>query len=127
MNINFHPSYGDIVLKNNDLLMVNNREEDSLQNIIQVLRTNYGDYLLNPNYGADLDRFIGQPVSKTLASTISKSIEMSIRDANVVPYHVKIQVPYVIRKNTIYYRIMIEGYKTIKYTYVNDKGFRIEP
>lgn len=125
MDINFNTSYGDINIVNNDISMIKTREKDLVQKIIQTLRTNFKDYELSENYGCNLDSYVGLPITPKLAEEIKNNIIFSIKKENDLLYAVNINVPYIIEKNTIHYRIIIDGLDTIKYSFVKDKGFKL--
>lgn len=125
MDINFNTSYGDINIVNNDISMIKTREKDLVQKIIQTLRTNFKDYELSENYGCNLDSYVGLPITPKLAEEIKNNIIFSIKKENDLLYAVNINVPYIIEKNTVHYRIIIDGLDTIKYSFVKDKGFKL--
>ena len=125
MDINFNTSYGDISIVSNDISMIKTREKDLVQKIIQTLRTNFKDYELSENYGCNLDSYVGLPITPKLAEEIKNNIIFSIKKENDLLYAVNINVPYIIEKNTIHYRIIIDGLDTIKYSFVKDKGFKL--
>ena len=125
MDINFNTSYGDINIVSNDISMIKTREKDLVQKIIQTLRTNFKDYELSENYGCNLDSYVGLPITPKLAEEIKNNIIFSIKKENDLLYAVNINVPYIIEKNTIHYRIIIDGLDTIKYSFVKDKGFKL--
>lgn len=125
MDINFNTSYGDISIVNNDINIIKTKEKDLVQKIIQTIRTNYKDYEFSEDYGCNLDTYIGLEVSPALAEEIKNNILFNIKKENNLLYSVDIDIPYIIEKNTIHYRIMIDGLDTIRYSFVKDKGFKL--
>ena len=125
MDINFNTSYGDISIVNNDINITKTKEKDLVQKIIPTIRTNYKDYEFSEDYGCNLDTYIGLEVSPALAEEIKNNILFNIKKENDLLYSVDIDIPYIIEKNTIHYRIMIDGLDTIRYSFVKDKGFKL--
>lgn len=125
MDINFNTSYGDISIVNNDINIIKTKEKDLVQKVIQTIRTNYKDYEFSKDYGCNLETYIGLEVSPALAEEIKNNILFNIKKENDLLYSVDIDIPYIIEKNTIHYRIMIDGLDTIRYSFVKDKGFKL--
>ena len=125
MDINFNTSYGDISIVNNDINIIKTKEKNLVQKVIQTIRTNYKDYEFSEDYGRNLETYIGLEVSPELAEEIKNNILFNIKRENDLLYSVDIDIPYIIEKNTIHYRIMIDGLDTIRYSFVKDKGFKL--
>lgn len=49
-------------------------DEEIAQHVIFRLKTQNGDYLLEPGCGADLERFIGEPLNSTTAALVQNSV-----------------------------------------------------
>lgn len=125
MDIRFNPAYGDIEISEKDINVSFNTSEIALQRILVALKTNFKDYELSPYYGADIDKFIGQGIDKKLAEDIKKTIERTVLDENILDTR-QINIPYIIRKNSIEFRIIIPNKESISLSYIKDKGFKIE-
>lgn len=122
MDLNFHTSYGDLALYQNDLKATYG-EEMLIQRLVQTLKTNAQDYPLNPTYGVDIESYIGRPVSEALAEEIGKNIESALR-LEGLPSGVR--ALHLIRNNEIHYRIQIPGLKSQHFIFVEGKGFKPE-
>lgn len=70
--------YGDIEFFNNDIKLIEGEIDVLYQNVVDRLKTNFGDYKLNINFGANLNSFIGKKNGSELESLISKSIIKSL-------------------------------------------------
>jgi phage baseplate assembly protein W len=66
--------YGDFEIQNNDIATVTDQTLILRQNIIDRIKTAFGDYYLYPSFGADLQSFIGKPVSIDLEGAIRNKI-----------------------------------------------------
>lgn len=125
MNINFNTSYGDISFSGNDVEINYELEKESIQNVIQNLKTNFNDYALDKSYGANLDHYIGESIDIRLAENIKTILLENIQKEITVPEH-DINIFYIIKDNTIEYRILLEGFSGLRVSFVKDKGFRVE-
>lgn len=126
MNINFNTAYGDINIIDNDIDVNVFNDEEFIQNTIQALKTNEYDYALAPTYGANLDSYIGESISIQLAENIKSVILENILKENTAVYAYDVNIPYIINKNTIEYRIIIDGLKSIQFSFIKDKGFKVQ-
>lgn len=126
MNINFNTAYGDINIIDNDIDVNVFNDEEFIQNTIQALKTNEYDYALATTYGANLDSYIGESISVQLAENIKSVILENILKENTAVYAYDVNIPYIINKNTIEYRIIIDGLKSIQFSFIKDKGFKVQ-
>lgn len=126
MNINFNTAYGDINIIDNDIDVNVFNDEEFIQNTIQTLKTNEYDYALAATYGANLDSYIGESISVQLAENIKSVILENILKENTAVYAYDVNIPYIINKNTIEYRIIIDGLKSIQFSFIKDKGFKVQ-
>lgn len=68
--------YGDFVM-NNDVRMIQDLE--LIKHVAtERINTNFNDFRLVPNSGADIERFIGRPVDSKLIADIKLSILMAL-------------------------------------------------
>lgn len=66
---------GDLVVgPNGDFLLVTG-DEEILQKVLFRLKTQKGDYLLNPDLGANLEFFIGKPNTEEIRIAIEQEVE----------------------------------------------------
>ena len=98
-------TFGDIVLEKGDLKISQN-----IGAIVQILsdyfKTNYGDYLFHPEYGANYGSFIGRPVDKALVSEIVSKVSLDIKKLDILPEN-SYKVHGLADGNTIQIRVMI--------------------
>lgn len=124
-NINFNPSFGDITLIGNDIEILRGESKVTSQDIIQLFKTNKGDYELFSNYGLNSDSFVGRPVSELLAEEIKERIHSTLL-LNEISGANNTEVLYIIEKNIIHLRVIIPGLDTISVNFLKEKGFEIE-
>lgn len=126
-DINFNIAYGDLTLgKDSDLSILRRDEEVIYQKIVQVLKTNYLDYENFPEYGANLDGYLGTPISEELAKTIQTNTLRRLNEEYVTNKLDQNNLPYMIRGNSIYFRVIIPGLQTVKFGFYKGKGFKVE-
>ena len=51
---------------------------------------------------------------------------VNILKENTAVYAYDVNIPYIINKNTIEYRIIIDGLKSIQFSFIKDKGFKVK-
>lgn len=66
--------YGDIEIRNGDIAVLKNKILILRQNVVDRIKTSFGDYKLYKSYGADLASFIGKPQSSSLEEKITQNI-----------------------------------------------------
>ena len=97
--------FGDIVLEKEDLKVTKN-----IGAVVQILsdyfKTNYGDYLFYPNFGANYTSFIGRPVDNSLVTEIVGKVTVDIKKLDIIPEE-SYKVYGLADGNTIQVRIML--------------------
>ena len=68
----------------------------------------------------------GESISVQLAENIKSVILENILKENTAVYAYDVNIPYIINKNTIEYRIIIDGLKSIQFSFIKDKGFKVQ-
>ena len=124
-SINFNPAFGDISLIGNDIEIIRDKSKAVVQEVIQLFKTNKGDYSLSSTYGLNADSFIGKAVSEVLAEEIKTSVETALILNNIEGAN-NAEILYLIESNIIYLRIILPGIDTISINFLNEKGFEIE-
>lgn len=100
--------YGDMSFIGNDISLTNNEFDYKYQHIIDRLITNFDDYYLTPNVGADLSSYIGSRVNSALEENIISSIRISLtRDLLVATE--SLDIITLIDKDTVLIKIQIGG------------------
>lgn len=98
-------TFGDIVLEKGDLKISKN-----IGAIVQIIsdyfKTNYGDYLFHPEFGANYSSFIGRSVDKSLVSEIVGKVTLDIKRLDILPDN-SYKVHGLSDGNTIQIRVMI--------------------
>jgi phage baseplate assembly protein W len=98
-------------------------EEDVHQAVRIVLATNYGERPMRPSFGADLRRFVFEPVSTTTFALVRQRVEdalvqweprIDVRDVRVSPSSTRnellIQVDYRVRTTNTFYNLVYPFY-----------------
>lgn len=123
--IDLNADFGDIELtKAGDLSILTVSDQDIVQAIVTLLKTEYGDYRLRPYYGIDFQKWIGQSVGVGLADTIKAHVTAKL---NSIP-QIKERNPevyYIIQKNAIAFRIISKGIDSVDFSFIKDKGVKV--
>ena len=123
--INFNADFGDLSLnKSGDLSMLPTSDENIVQAIHTMLKTEYHDYRLRPYYGIDFQKWIGNPINVTLAETIKREIDARLSEISGIKTK-NPEVLYIIGKNSITYRITLKGTDSINFSFTKDKGVKV--
>lgn len=123
--INFNADFGDLSLnKSGDLSMLPTSDENIVQAIHTMLKTEYHDYRLRPYYGIDFQKWIGNPINVTLAETIKREIDARLSEISGIKTK-NPEVLYIIGKNSITYRITLKGSDSINFSFTKDKGVKV--
>ena len=77
-------NYGDFEISNNDIVTERNQLVILKNVIIERYKTNFNDFILKPNYGANLDRFIGKGMDKDMIENIVFSLKKSLTYDNFI-------------------------------------------
>lgn len=98
-------TFGDIVLEKGDLKVTKN-----IGAVVQILsdyfKTNYGDYLFYPEFGANYSAYIGKSVDKALVAEIVGKVTVDIKKLDIIPEE-SFKVYGLADGNTIQVRIML--------------------
>lgn len=123
--LDFNVDYGDIEISpTKDLSTLQTTDQDVIQCIHSLLKTEQGDYRLRPNYGIDFQKWIGAPINVPLADAIKREIEERLFELPQVKEK-KPEVLYIIQKSTIVFRIIVKGSDSVNFTFVKDKGVKV--
>lgn len=124
--INFNASYGDLAItKANDIATVPSLDEEVTQCLHTLLKTEYKDYRLSPNYGVDFQKWLGLTINKQLAETIKLELESKMKAIPQVASRSP-AVMYILEKQSIIFRITVKGIDTpIDFSFTRDKGVRV--
>ncbi len=76
--------YGDIDLVSGDISILLDKTSILRQNVIDRLKTAFGDYDLYPNLGSDLNSFIGKTNSEHLAQRVKENITYALTFDNLL-------------------------------------------
>ncbi|RLA68378.1 MAG: hypothetical protein DRQ78_00875 [Epsilonproteobacteria bacterium] len=100
--------YGDMSFIGNDISFVFTDIDYLYQNVIDRLITNFNDYYLYKNAGANLSFFIGDITNSTTENKIIKNITHALTDDGLVPIAL-LDIVTLIDKNSILIKIQIGG------------------
>lgn len=94
-------NYGDFEIVNNDLVMFR-KSKDILRNtVIERYKTNFNDIVIDPYYGANLDKYIGKGISKPLIEQITNSMKVCLTYDGFVEQGDLTIVPIVLDDNVL--------------------------
>ena len=122
--INFNVAYGDISLNNNEILKLESSDEDVIQCIHTLLKTEENDYRLRPNYGIDFQKWFGRHINIELAEAIKYEIISKMNDILQIKNR-RPEIYYILGKNEIIYRIIVQGIDSVNFSFVKDKGVKV--
>ncbi len=100
--------YGDISFLGNDISFLFTDKDYLYQNVIDRIITNFNDYFLYPNYGANLSFFIGSTTNAALEQDIIRSIKKSLTIDNFLTPE-SIDIATMIDFDSILIKIQIGG------------------
>lgn len=119
--VNFNVDYGDLSV---DAPTLPTSDQEVVQAIHTLLKTEFGDYRLRPEFGIDFQKWIGSPISTVLADSIKNEL-LARLNSNPKIRERKLEIPYIINKNTIVFRIILKGIDSIDFSFVKDKGVKV--
>lgn len=122
MDIKFDASFGDLVLDKGSLVL-DQTFENTLNNIVGDLRTEYGDYRLTPARGAKLASFQGLSITPELVVELEQVVRNAI---DFVAPGLSFEVIGVPIERSVYIRIIFNNGQTIQVMYSKDKGLSYE-
>lgn len=70
--------YGDMSFLGNDISTIGHRLDFVYQNVIDRLMTNFGDYYLYPNFGANTSSYIGKTNDAELEVKVTNAIRRAL-------------------------------------------------
>jgi hypothetical protein len=98
-------------------------EEDVRQAVHIVLGSNFGERVMRPTFGADLQRFVFEPVSTTTLALVRQRVEealvtweprIDVRDvrvtSNAARNELLIQIDYRVRATNTFYNLVYPFY-----------------
>jgi len=100
--------YGDMSFVGNDLSFVFTDIDYLYQNVIDRLISNFGDYLLYEDYGANMSSYIGSNTNTELEAKIVDSIRRSLTKDNFIKTEL-IDIVTMLDHNSILIKIQIGG------------------
>ena len=93
--------YGDLEINASDIVF-NTKKVSILKNtIIERYKTNVGDCILNPDYGSNVEEYIGRGIDSDLLESIRTSFRYSLTFDNFIDNSELQIVPIQISSNTL--------------------------
>jgi len=77
-DIKINSEYGDVEILGGDLVLSKTNKEIAKNVIIERFKTNLNDFQLNPNYGANLDEYLGRGISNKLVEEIVTRLRFTL-------------------------------------------------
>lgn len=71
-------NYGDFEIIGGDIFLNKNKKEILKDVIIERFKTSSNDFILNPEYGADLERYLGKGIDQRLKESLLTSFKYSL-------------------------------------------------
>lgn len=104
-DLNIDSNYGDFVFRGDIQSIADRKVLEHLIN--ERVKTNFGDFRLNIEHGADIERFVGAAINDQLIEDIKTSLISSLTyDGLLPPQNITI-APLRVGNNRVYFRIMI--------------------
>lgn len=105
-DLDFDNSYGDITIVGDQLYIPNSRDRVLKQVVIDRVKSSFGDYPLNPGYGADADSYFGKGISVELVEKLKASMQNSLVSDGFISSS-SLEIMSLIKENTVYIRIYL--------------------
>ncbi len=103
---------GDILVKNGDISIIS--DIDCLQaNLLDRLLSVKGDLILHPDWGADLEKYVSQPLSARLKSILLAEVKFQILDDPRVKEILALDVEEMDRGLKITAKVITQGGQVI--------------
>ena len=77
-DIKIDSQYGDIEIYGGDIILSKRNKEILKHTIIDRFKTSFNDYLLSPDYGANLEVFLGRGIDNKLAEDLHTAFRYSL-------------------------------------------------
>lgn len=119
-DIRVDANYGDIELINNDINVTNDTMTICKDTIIERYRTNLNDFMLNPEYGADLEKNIGKGIDTRLCNSLVASLRYALTYDNFIDTTQLTIVPLIIMNEIKLYTYVQVGNTTLEITSTYD-------
>lgn len=104
-DIHIDSNYGDFIFKGDFQTIADRQVLEHLIN--ERVKTSFGDFRLNMDIGADVERFIGAAISDQLINDIKASIQNSLTYDGLIPPQDITIAPLKVGNNRVYFRIMV--------------------
>lgn len=127
-DIKIAPQYGDIVLKNSNIICNTNYIDILKDAVIERYKTAFGDFPLQPSYGSNISQYRGKGITSKLAESIVALLKYSLTYDELVDQN-SLTISYIIITNNIYIRteINLESDSVVLDSTYNSEGvFKIE-
>ncbi len=124
--INFNPSYGDISFLDEEINIIRDRDQTDMQAMINIFKTSEYDYKYTPNFGLNIDKYIGKPLDDMLALTIQKRITQTLLEYEIIASETDIEILHIIKEHRIYFRLILSDRESLNFIFLKDEGFRLE-
>lgn len=83
-DIKIDSQYGDIEIYGGDIILTKKNKEILKHTIIDRFKTSFNDYVLFPNYGANLEVFIGRGIDSKLAEDLKTAFRYALTYDNFI-------------------------------------------
>lgn len=109
-DIKIDSNFGDISIKGGDLELNKKKKNILTDVIIERFKTNYNDFILSPDYGADLEKFIGRGIDVKLLEEVKTSLRYSLTYDDFISNN-ELDLVLIVLNNSlkIYVYIQIDG------------------
>lgn len=100
-DIKINSEYGDIEILGGDLVLSKTNKEIAKHVIIERFKTNLNDFQLNPNYGANLEEYLGRGINNKLIEEIVTRLRFILTYDNYFNSSEIELLPVILDKNSI--------------------------
>jgi phage baseplate assembly protein W len=106
-DIHFDTEYGDIDISNEDFVLVSSYKKFILNYINDKLKSGYMDYFRHPEYGTDLQSYIGTGISESVLDNIRIKVRLSLAEEGYLKSNT-VEVYTAALENSVYLRVVVE-------------------
>ena len=106
LDLDFDYTYGDFVIENGELALINSYRSYIKNYIINKLKTQAGDIYASPEAGMPFDSYLGKGLDNTRLKQLEEQLLANLTSEGVLTRS-EVEVFSLFRTNTLYIRIVV--------------------